>query len=518
MAKVKEHFDHLAAVQGLLLVVVAIIALEATGLIQAAFSQRIIREEANRNAHNQMEIAELRINGIVEEVQTAVRNNLWSARQQVSNPPDSLWNLAKGIVEDNDIICGSAIALVENYNRKAGRMFAPYACRRGEEIELIQLGTEEYDYFSREWFTNAFENPGGYWSEPYFDEGGANQLITTYSIPVTDHLGRVAAVLTADLSLDWLTELLDGIQMYPNSFNLMFSRAGKTMVCPVDSFVMRGTMNSFAENANADLTEVREAMQSGKSGVYPAQLRGKKYYVFFNPIDTTGWAMSIAIPEDEIYSSLKRTETLVFFLQVIGILLLILILWYTFSSQKKMREVTLKKERIENELQVASDIQMSMLPKIFPPFPEREDVDMFAAIRPAKEVGGDLYDFFIQNDALYFCVGDVSGKGIPASLVMAVTRSLFRTVSAHEKSPERIVNNINQSISSTNDSEMFVTLFCAVLDLNNGHLRYCNAGHNAPFLLRGDKVSELPVILIKKILINIFKIIHFNFIRLKFQD
>ena len=119
---------------------------------------------------------------------------------------------------------------------------------------------------------------------------------------------------------------------------------------------------------------------------------------------------------------------------------------------------------------------------------------MFAAVVPAKEVGGDLYDFYIRDEKLFFCIGDVSGKGVPASLVMAVSRSLFRTVSAHEMSPQRIVTAMNDSMSDMNESNMFVTFFCGVLDLQNGHLRYCNAGHNAPVLVQESGNKELTVV------------------------
>ena len=133
-----------------------------------------------------------------------------------------------------------------------------------------------------------------------------------------------------------------------------------------------------------------------------------------------------------------------------------------------------------------------MIPKIFPPFPERKDLDMSATIVPAKEVGGDLYDFFIRDEKLFFCIGDVSGKGIPASLVMAVTRSMFRTLSTHEDSPERIVRLMNDAMADVNENNMFVTFFLGVLDLTTGQMRYCNAGHNAPVMLTDTK-SPLPV-------------------------
>ena len=180
-------------------------------------------------------------------------------------------------------------------------------------------------------------------------------------------------------------------------------------------------------------------------------------------------------------------------LLALGLFLIIFLMISSGRNMRRLGDVTAVKNRMENELEIARGIQMSMLPKIFPPYPERSDIDIHASIVPAKEVGGDLYDFYIRDEKLYFCIGDVSGKGVPASLVMAVTRSLFRTVSAHEKSPGRIVTEMNESMSDMNESSMFVTFFCGVLDLKTGHLRYCNAGHNAPVLL-GKGKALLPVI------------------------
>ena len=180
-------------------------------------------------------------------------------------------------------------------------------------------------------------------------------------------------------------------------------------------------------------------------------------------------------------------------LLILGLAIIVFLMIRSARNMKELGEITAVKERMENELEIARGIQMSMIPKIFPPYPDRGDIDIFASIVPAKEVGGDLFDFFIMDEKLYFCIGDVSGKGVPASLVMAVTRSLFRTVAAHEKSPGRIVTAMNESMSDMNESTMFVTFFCGVLDMKTGHLRYCNAGHNAPVLLNTAK-TLLPVV------------------------
>ena len=158
----------------------------------------------------------------------------------------------------------------------------------------------------------------------------------------------------------------------------------------------------------------------------------------------------------------------------------------------ELRDTTAQKAAMESELKIAHDIQMSMLPKTFPPYPERDDIDIYGMLTPAKAVGGDLFDFYIRDEKLFFCIGDVSGKGIPASMFMAVTRSLFRNISAHVVLPEHIAYALNNALTEGNETNMFVTLFTGVLDLATGHLHYCSAGHNAPLLVGCDVEDSVP--------------------------
>ena len=158
---------------------------------------------------------------------------------------------------------------------------------------------------------------------------------------------------------------------------------------------------------------------------------------------------------------------------------------------EELKSTTASKAAIENELKVAHDIQMSMLPKTFPPYHERHDIDIYGTLTPAKDVGGDLFDFFILDERLFFCIADVSGKGVPASLLMAVTRSLFRNISAHVSEPHHIVSTLNNAMTEGNETNMFVTLFVGVLELATGRLAYCNASHLAPLIV-GESVSTLP--------------------------
>ncbi len=175
---------------------------------------------------------------------------------------------------------------------------------------------------------------------------------------------------------------------------------------------------------------------------------------------------------------------------VIILITLAFFIFYFFRRRKQIQELrhaynqladtTTAKERIDSELRIARDIQMSMVPRTFPAFPDRRDIDLHAAIVPAKEVGGDLYDFFLQDDRLCFCVGDVSGKGIPASLTMAVAINLFRTIAKEGFSPEVIATKLNDTMSANNENAVFVTMFIGIIDLKTGALDYCNCGHNPP--------------------------------------
>ena len=483
------------ALQALVTVIVALVTLEATFLTQYYFSRKSIYEEATRRAEDQLEATNLKITDILDQVETAVRNNVWPVRKTI-NIPDSLWNLACRIVDSNPPVYGTAFAFMENYFPQRGRLFSPYAYRNGNQIDTIQLGKESYGYLQKEWFVKPLEVGGGYWSEPYYDTGGGEMLMTTYSVPVTDMKGRTAVVLTADLSLDWLTDLVGSIQDFPEAFSVLVSRTGQLMVCPAPAFVMKKTVQEVAASLE-DSTAVRDlslAMLAGERGNRQITYKGVKEYVFYAPIDRAGWSMAIVIPRHEIYGDVQRVGLVVILLQILGLLVMSYILYKAVKNQLRFRDVSEKKSRMDSELRIARDLQQSMIPTDFLTAPERTDVDMAGIVVPAKEVGGDLYDFFVRDGYLFFCIGDVSGKGVPAALLMSVTRSLFRTVSAHEKNPQRILTAMNESLAEVNENDMFVTCFLGVLDLSDGHLRYCNAGHNAPVRLGADTAAFLDVV------------------------
>jgi serine phosphatase RsbU (regulator of sigma subunit)/anti-sigma regulatory factor (Ser/Thr protein kinase) len=161
-------------------------------------------------------------------------------------------------------------------------------------------------------------------------------------------------------------------------------------------------------------------------------------------------------------------------------------------ERARLIEAYVEKERMEETLKLAHDIQMSMLPKVFPAFPDRKEFDIFATLVPAKEVAGDFYDFFfIDDNHLCFAIGDVSGKGVPASLFMAVTKTLFKAIASTGCAPGQILARLNNEICRDNEACMFVTLFCAIIDIRTGEIVYSNGGHNRPYHLHRDGVRAL---------------------------
>ena len=492
----RSEIEKKSARAGLLMIIIAAITIEATSIVQMVFSQNVTREESTLRAESDLETTKIRIMDIIDQAEAAVRNSVWIA-QWCLQMPDSLGRVTQRIVQDNPVVVGSTVALVPGYDSKRP-LYAPYSFRNQENgtIELKTLATDEYDYPSQEWFTKPIEIDGGYWSEPYVDEGGGDMLMTTYSVPIHDSKGQVAAVITADLSLDWLNDIMDNISVYPNAYSILLSRKGQFMVCPVETLVMNATIQDIQNGIMADnktFRKVSESMLSGQNGEIRINHHGVFSKVLFAPVERTGWSMSIVIPESEIYAGLRRVGFIVKLLQLLGIIMLVVLLRIVTKRQQKYKMISEQKELIEGELQIASKIQMAMIPKIYPPFPDRNDIDVYGQLTPAKEVGGDLFDFYIRDEKLIFCIGDVSGKGVPASLYMMVTKVLFRTLSARESSPEKIVSSMNDIMSNNNDSNMFVTLFLGVLDLPTGRLHYCNAGHDAPILIGNIGAGKLPV-------------------------
>ena len=493
-----------------------------------------MREEATEHAHSELSKTIHQIDAVLHAVEIAVENTAWIVPHRLSSP-DFMYDVTKRLLQNNEFIYGCAVAFEPNYFPSEGNHFSPYSYRdESGEIKSMQLGTDTYDYHYMDWYQIPKLLNKPYWSEPYYDEGGGEKMMTTYSKPLYDSKGKLYAIITADLSLEWLTELVGKIQVFENSYNLMVSRNASYIVHPDHNLILNETIfSSTYGDKDESLKKLQDDMVNCRAGEVLRTKEGQKFFVFYSPVETTQWVVAIVCPRSELYMEVRMLRNLLILLGVIALLLMIVMNYngirkvvepvedfsdvakkiakgdFTaelpqIKSQDELKELhdsfeylqhslvnyieelkstTANKERIESELRIAHNIQMGMLPKVFPAFPERDDLALSAKLIPAKEVGGDLYDFFIKDEKLYFIVGDVSGKGIPASLVMAVTCRLFRSVVAHLDKPEEIMASLNDSLADGNESGMFCTAFLGILDLKTGKLTYCNAGHNAPLII-----------------------------------
>ena len=422
------------------------------------------------------------------------------------------------------------------------------------EVVVKTLGDKNHDYLHEEWFTKALASEEGYWAKPFFDDIDHTTPLVPWVMPIHDRQGKTIAVLGVDLALQSLREelsiqaykeqIFSGISSQALSiFNFAITKDGTYLMHPDSCRVIKENYFTFC-NTSSDSSDDelgREMCENEEGDMSSVNIEDEDLYVRYRAIPDTDWSIAMVCSNALINGVASVLGILLALFFMIPNLLVVIFMGRHFVKKAakpiqqlaasadevakgnfktplpplksrdeihqlrdsfegmqhslttyidELKETTASKAAIENELKVAHDIQMSMLPKTFPPYPERDDVDIYGKLMPAKDVGGDLFDFYIRDEKLFFCIGDVSGKGVPASLVMAMTRSLFRNISLHVSEPNVIVKALNAAVADGNETNMFVTLFLGVLDLHTGVLQYCNAGHDSPLLI-GKNVRTL---------------------------
>ena len=507
-------------------------------------SREAVRQEAINRATQILDKTSLRVDSILNRVEVASNMTKWLVERH-PDKADSMFVYSRGMLQNNPDFYNCSIAFEPYYFKDKGRYFSAYTKHVSDSIRTIQGGSDSYQYFFADWYLmpQLLEKPC--WTEPYMDLDVAtntSEMVTSYCQILTDKQGQLIGVINISLSLNWLSQTISAVKPYPNSYSIMIGRGGTYFVHPDTTKITRQTIfTQTLEHPDTALTALGHAMQRGEEGLKHMNINGKDSYVFYKPLGQTGCSMAIVCPESDIFSGFYRLRHTIMTIIIVGLLLMLYFfiriitrelkplrrlaheaetiasgqfdavlpdferideigqLSHSFGNMQQslvkyideLKETTAQKASIESDLRIASNIQMGMLPEEFPTREDRDDVQLYASLTPAKEVGGDLFDFYFRDEKLFFCIGDVSGKGVPASLFMAVTRSTFRTVSAHESMPDCIMTTMNNTIADMNKADMFVTLFVGVLDLPTGRLHYCNAGHDAPLLV-GAGVGELP--------------------------
>lgn len=543
MKTIRESFSARLSLQ---VVMIAFVVFMAVFAVVFFSSKSIVRQEAESHAGSELSGTVYQIEDILHQVEAAAKNMEWIVHNHIDNP-DTLYAMTRMMIKSNPHVIGSCVAFEPWFYAGKGELFAPYSYITDEGVVKDRnLGYVEYNYHAKDWYATPKRLDRDYWSEPYFDEGGGDRLMSTYSHVLRDGKGKMFGVLTADISLDRLSGLVNGMKPYPGSYTLMISRLGNYLVHPKPERILHETIyTATMDMTDRSVTDLGDAMIRGEEGIHQLQNDDTLSYVFFKPVEGTEWSVAVVCPYRDVFAPLDKLSLVLVSVFMVGLLALLLFcVWsirraayplklfseaasrvaegdlstplpeirtkdelahfrdsFAYMQRSlddyicRLTETTRAKERIESELNIARKLQMSLLPNIFPPFPEWKTLDLYASLSSAKEVGGDLYDFFIRDRKLFFTVGDVSGKGIPASLFMAVTRSLFRIMAGSCDTPSEIAAKLNHAVMEQNDANMFVTMFIGVLDLVHGNLSYCSAGHNPPLLVElGNKISFLDTV------------------------
>ncbi|MAT56623.1 MAG: serine/threonine protein phosphatase [Ignavibacteriae bacterium] len=460
------------------------------------------------------------------------------------NPKEEeLIALLKNIVTNNEEVYGSAIAF-EPFGFDENKYFySHYVYKSKGEIVTSNLNDPKYEYFYQDWYQIPAHLEEPVWSEPYYDEGGGNVVMTTYSVPfykTENGIKKFWGIITVDIALDWLDSLVSSIKIYETGFAFVISYAGTFVTHPNNDFILNHTIFSLSEEYNIpDLREIGKKMIKDESGF--RELNGvtikEDSRIYYTPFNSNNWSLGVIFPDKELYADLNNLSLIIIVIGLFGLVFIIATVTEVskrltkplnqfakaagevgsgkfntelpqitskdeigelYNSFKRMqvelnnyienlKATTAEKEKMQSELRIAHQIQMDMVPKIFPPFPERDDVDLFAVLDTAKEVGGDLYDFFfIDDERIVVLVGDVAGKGVPASLFMAVTRTLIRSKFTKGISTAKVVDQINRDLMQNNDSQLFVTLLLCIIDLKTKEMEYTSGGHNPAYIVSED--------------------------------
>lgn len=507
------------------------------------------RLEGELRSKHVISAIEGRLNTIVEVVKTTSRNNLDAVEANLQSPEAVFQTLEKEL-KLNPHLVGCFAAFEPDYYPEYGRWFEAYAYfADSTHINTQQIGSQQHDYFNGVWYEKGFNLESaeeGYLTDPYFDDTVDRRMYCSYVRPIRDAQGRKVGVYGIDLNFNWIyTSIALAERMVKDSEEIVDDQEDPDDGNEFFILILDGKGQKIAGTKELDEETIQVIIKEDSIEYRPMRANGSTYFITTERLTPTGCILVIAQQRDFVFLSGYILGAILIVFMTIGILVIFFFTSHairhaikplaflsksahqvahgdfttplpTFKHNdevaylrdsfdtmqqsltqyvEELKTTTAAKALMQSELNVARNIQMSMLPKTFPAFPNRKDIDLYATLTPAKAVGGDLYDFFIRDEKLFFCIGDVSGKGVPASLVMAVSRTLFRNIAGHTSEPHRIVETMNINICEGNDNCMFVTLFVGVLDLPTGHLCYCNAGHDAPFVqgTQTDCKSNLPI-------------------------
>ena len=483
----KKLSDWLKKRAVLIVIILAAVLLEVISAIQYRYTRGLLEEELEKSALQDLMTSALRIQEIVVKAEVGVSSQVWHTQRHLDDP-DYMNMLVASMAQDGGAnIVGAGIGFKPYYYPSKGKLYEVYGRETEDSVEVEQIASEQHDYTQTDFYQIAMRGDTVKWTPPYLDAEGAKGVVTTYGMPVRDKRGEPVAVLLVDMATNWVGEVVNQHHRNPSSFSLVISEDGDFIAGPDDSLASPSLVRKIVDMVN-DSTVERELKAKGRVTGFPFfdEECGESGHVYYaTKKREPRWQIVLVCYDKEVFGKLDDMRKYIIIMMLAGIFVLAVIIQLFVKSHRRLQATQKEQDRIEGELHIAKEIQTQMLPQ--KNSVTRDDVDVFGSLVPAREVGGDLFDFFLRDEKLFFCIGDVSGKGVPSAMVMAVTHSLFRSASAHENNPARMMQVINETSCHGNEANMFVTLFIGVLDLPTGRLHFCNAGHDKPIIVNSQQ-------------------------------
>jgi sigma-B regulation protein RsbU (phosphoserine phosphatase) len=499
------------------------------------------------------ELARTAAGSTVKEIETVFSsvatsaNSLAAVVTKADISEQQIKDSIRAFLKINPDIYGMTVALEPRVLHQDIGEFSPYYYRDGDEPGYADLAADDYRYLLWDWYNQPKASGDPVWTEPYYDDGGGNTLMTTYATPLTQGTDKVfAGVTTADISLDWLQHLVENIRIRETGFGLIVSREDTIVAHPDTSRVMQKLKSTLGTDFIDHYWDIYlKSKQAHQTTYFHAPCRNKagNCWIAIKPLLDTGWKVVIVIPESELDADIMLLTGEIALVAIAGLIILVLVivsitrklinplerlarvtadigsgnldiklpapersdeigaLTTDFRNMRdslkthieQLKETTAKQQKLESEIQIASDIQLSMVPGGGTVLINELNYQLYAMLRSARSVGGDLYYFQQDGNKLHFIIGDVSDKGVPAALFMAKTVTLYTGALNDGLTPGDTFTHMNHALTQNNDACMFVTALCGTLDFDSGELVMANAGHMHPLQKTRSASGELVV-------------------------
>ncbi|WP_294956085.1 SpoIIE family protein phosphatase [Sulfurovum sp.] len=382
-------------------------------------------------------------------------------------------------IEKNPNVYGSALAIEPSSSLH--KIYCRYYYEDNTTVKSKWLMPPAYDYLQKDWYIKAKQSKKAEWSKPYFDEGGGEVFMSTFSQPLTDRYNHFLGVVTVDIKIDVLSRKIQKMTFSKEHFVFILDKNGFLLSHPDQNYALKQTVSAYAEDTHSEtLLKTIPYILRTNSGVHTVKMDGKEFTLYFSTMSYSDLKILIFLRNTVLYKSLYSLKQKLVIIALIDIFLILLMIFFILQQFKK--EIV-KKTKLKNDLELARKIQESFLPK-------RSDViekhfEIHTYFKAAKKIGGDLYGYKEQDNSIVFYIGDVSGKGIPAALFMMATQILLTDTLDATDDPAQVITETNKKLLTMSDNGMFVTLLVIKYDFTAHTLTFCNAGH-PNFILKTD--------------------------------